>query len=180
MSNNIFTSLPTLITSLEDLDAHQITNLPPPIHAEFFVPKLENKPQNPIIDSLDLISSRRLHQIPPNGMVGVNSGPATVNGHAPQRTKPDPMPTNTLEDEKGDNIWMIAASGSDAHGVSHPFQECHRDPQFPSEQAEDVGWVEIYLRTGCYGRRPVIRAASICLRGCPGIVSEPSGSVNFF
>jgi hypothetical protein len=131
MSNTIFTSLPSLVTSLDDSEEHKASILPP-IHASFFIPKLENKPQNPIIDSLDLDSTRGSRQALTNGMA--NGKPAAVNGHAPQRPKSDTIPMNTLEGERGgDNIWLIAASGSDANGVSSPSQEHHCDSHFMAE-----------------------------------------------
>jgi hypothetical protein len=133
MSNNIFTSLPSLTTSLDDSDERKATLLSP-IHAAFFIPKLENKPQNPIIDSLDLTSIRITpRQVQTNGMINGNGNdikPATVNGPP----KPDTtIPMNTVEEKKGgENIWLIAASGSDAHGVSKrshgpnsPFSQNH-------------------------------------------------------
>jgi hypothetical protein len=117
MSNNIFTSLPSLLDDSEERKASILQ----PIHAAFFIPKLENKPQDPIIDSLDLDSTRGLREVLTNGMA--NGKLPTVNGHDALSQRPT-VPMNAVEDERGgDNIWMIAASGSDAHGVSNPSQQ---------------------------------------------------------
>jgi len=117
MSNDIFAPLPSLFKNGEYQDDRQ-TSFLPPIHAAFFVPKLENKPQNPIIDSLDFDSSRISRHLRTNDTANGTIRPAIRDEQVAQRHRSNATRLNTLEGDKGeDNIWMIAASGSDAHGV---------------------------------------------------------------
>ncbi|KIM23387.1 hypothetical protein M408DRAFT_77699 [Serendipita vermifera MAFF 305830] len=112
MSNDIFTTLPPI-----DYTHTSKSNLLEPIHAAFFVPKLENRPQNPIIDSLGLNSSRNTYPLSVNGHVAVKQIPAIGTDPISKLPKSNGTGLVTNEEGKGgENIWLIAASGSDAQG----------------------------------------------------------------
>jgi len=116
MSGQLFPSLPPL----DDLDACK-TNLLQPVTAAFFIPKLENRPQNPIMDSLGLNASRNIHPGFSNDAMNGVTKPTLANGNKFQPSNANLIVTVTEEDKTPDDIWMIAASGSDAQGVSRPF-----------------------------------------------------------
>ncbi|KAG8749550.1 hypothetical protein FRC14_001269, partial [Serendipita sp. 396] len=93
-----------------------------PIRTNFFVPRLENKPQDPIIDTIDLEAPRTHHHkatellLPTSTdkrLLKANEENSQFGNHSALR------PNNALERQRNSpegNIWLVAAAGSDAHG----------------------------------------------------------------
>ncbi|KAG8814874.1 hypothetical protein FRC17_000938 [Serendipita sp. 399] len=128
--------------------------LPPlkPIQTGFFVPRLENKPQDPIIDTLDLESAgaRRLRT---NELVIGSANDDRLSKAIGQVSYFEPAnalkivdPSERQRKPPEGNIWLIAAAGSDAQGKYIKSWETIRDTHtrdadrgcLLSEQAPDT------------------------------------------
>ncbi|PVF92172.1 hypothetical protein CPB86DRAFT_791428 [Serendipita vermifera] len=106
------------ITKIEDISLGPSNPLEP-IRAGFFIPRLSNKPQDPIIDALDLEHAvneqrRRGRYAPSVDNIQLQS---KVNGHIPPRENGDDFAKSYFGKEINlDDIWVAAGAGSQAKG----------------------------------------------------------------
>lgn len=108
------------LTSLTLDEDHSSWKLPEleTLRPTFFVPRLENKPQDPISESLDLQSTSLADTVAriSNGQPEVMLPKAEENGQRLINSNHLRVNSRAVED-KLDNIWLVAAAGDDATGV---------------------------------------------------------------
>jgi hypothetical protein len=117
-SNLLEISFPSF-TSAEDKTLRPLNPLEP-IRLGFFIPRLSNKPQDPIVDALDLEQAaneqRRKGGYAPSAD-NIQLQPK-LNGHAPSREKSDELiKLDSAKERNLNDVWMAAATGSQATGV---------------------------------------------------------------
>lgn len=111
MATNLYDPLSPLHSPDEHSKWQPINSLNP-IRPMFFIPRLENQPQNPILDAL------KLEQTQTTTKSALNLALPNANGHAFEYSKSNPLRINTdISDRNVDDIWLAAASGSQTDGV---------------------------------------------------------------
>jgi hypothetical protein len=171
MAANLYDPLSPL-HSPDERSKWQPTDTLEPIRPIFFIPRLENQPQNPILDALKLEQTQTTTKptlnlsipaiIPPNG-----------HGRASEYSRSNPLGINTnISDRNVDDIWLAAASGSQTDGVCEHDLGSGKSTNKRIEQVEDVGWIKIDLFARCGPRRSDIGARSCIVYRRSGVVGS--------
>src|ERR1700678_3220307 len=146
MAANLYDPLSPL-HSPDERSKWQQTESLEPIRPIFFIPRLENQPQNPILDALKLEQMQITTKPTPNLTLPATILP-TANGYAPEYNRSNPLRINTnISDRNVDDIWLAAASGSQTDGVREHDPVSGKSIDNSTEQIEDMGWIEIHVFT---------------------------------
>lgn len=133
MENNAYTiydTLPPITLSLEDSTKQKVLSLEP-IRPAFFVPKLDNKPQNPIIDTLELEFARTQRIRQNDGKAAPLANGATFqfleNGVQPHFDRDNPLRINLISDDHvRSDVWVDAAASFKADDVGTSYNLWYR------------------------------------------------------
>lgn len=112
---SILDELPSILSSSH---SHGPPDLEPlePIHFGFFVPRLDNKPQNPIIDTIELEDYSGRSSRPSPGVASIQTG-QPLQGSVVVPNGQDALKISIPSNKTPvSDIWMTAAAGSDALG----------------------------------------------------------------
>lgn len=122
MTTNLYDPLSPLISPDERPRWQQIESLDP-VRPSFFIPRLENQPQDPIIDALKLNSARDTSNTSLKLSIPTVV-PSQIEGNAFYYDRRNPLRINTnVMDKATDNIWLAAASGAQTDGVGRVILE---------------------------------------------------------
>ena len=113
----------SILDELPDIVSPNGVHAPPvleplrPIRFGFFIPRLDNKPQNPIIDALDLEGTYEYTSQPKFEPPSLRLVQPSLSGGAGSNALDLPNINISMTQPPANDIWMTAAAGSDALGV---------------------------------------------------------------